>query len=103
MSPAMVPIAVGSTVTTVEELDALPLLTVIVADPDGRQDREDQRCLMLQKRADYGADPSWYAARTITKNDSAVSEEDSAVHGGHYGPFLVLWLPSFDSSTEGAA
>lgn len=100
MSAVLVPIAVGSILTTVEELDALPPLAVIMADPEGRQHREDQRCMVLQKRADLDAEPCWYAARGVTKHDPAESGEDSAVHGAHYGPFLVLWLPAVAPAVE---
>lgn len=93
MSTAMVPIAAGSILTTREELDALPVHSVIMADPDGRQQREDERHMVVQKRADSAEESSWYAARRITQHDAPESEEDSAVHGSHYGPFLVLWLP----------
>lgn len=96
MSAALVPIAAGSVLTTVEELDALPVLSVIVADPYGREERDDQRRMVLQKRADFGAEASWYAARGTTEHDAVESEEDSTVHGAHYGPFLVLWLPATD-------
>lgn len=93
MSAALVPIAAGSILTTVEELDALPLLSTIMADPDGLDQREDQRQMVLQKRADTGSESSWYAARGTTDHDAPESEADSTVHGAHYGPFLILWLP----------
>lgn len=96
----MVPIAVGSVLTTVDELDALPLLAVILADPEGRNAVEDDRHMVLQKRAYFDSEPSWYAARGVTERDPAASEEDAAVHGAHYGPFLVVWLPPVEAATE---
>ncbi len=103
MSPAMVPIAVGSMLTTIEELDALPVRAVIMADPDGYTLLESQCQLALQKRADSGADPGWYAARAWTDSERAESKEASVAHGQHYGPFMVLWLPPYEQSASEAA
>lgn len=102
MSPATAPAYVGSLITDAEALDALPVLAVIMADPDGTEQREYERRMVLQKRADFDAEPSWHAARRTTKDDPVESESDGAVHGTHYGPFLVIWLPPA-ASNAGAA
>ena len=102
MSPAMVPIAVGSMLTTIEELDALPVRTVIMADPDGNTLLESQCQMALQKRADAGADPGWYAARAWTAQEKAETKESSVAHGQHYGPFQVLWLPPYEEAAAEA-
>ena len=52
-----------------------------------------ERRMVLQKRDDFGQGPSWHAARRTTEHDAPKSDDDGAVHGTHYGPFLVIWLP----------
>jgi hypothetical protein len=93
VSLATTPAYVGSMITSAEELDALPVLAVLMADPDGVEPREHERRMVLQKRADFDTEPWWHAARRTTKDDLPKSEADGAVHGTHYGPFLVIWLP----------
>lgn len=87
----MTPAAVGSTLTTVEELEALPSLTVVIADPTGASSREEDRQLAMQKRSDFDSSPYWFVAKDAGMFDVIASEE--AVYRFHYGPFLVAWLP----------
>ncbi|BCW79025.1 hypothetical protein [Arthrobacter sp. NicSoilC5] len=92
MSPATVPAAVGAILTTVEELDALPPHSVVIADPEGRSAREEDRQLAMQKRSDFDSTPYWFVAKDAGMFDAIASEE--AVYRFHYGPFLVTWLPA---------
>ena len=105
MSQATKPAYVGSLITSPEALEALPVLSVIMADPDGVEPREYERRMVLQKRDDFGQGPSWHAARRTTEHDAPKSDDDGAVHGTHYGPFLVIWLPPAPpaASAEAAA
>lgn len=95
MIPAMAPAAVGTIIAWAEDLAALPLLSVIMADPGGQDPREDERRLVLQQRADFGADPAWYAAKSAAKYTIG---QDGDADGKHYGPFLVIWLPPVDAT-----
>lgn len=101
MSPATAPAAVGTIIMNAEELAALPLLSVIMADPGGQDPREEERRLVLQLRADNGAEPYWFAAK-----GSAISAPgpDGNQDRKHYGPFQVIWLPpKTDVAVEDAA
>lgn len=97
MKPAMAPAAVGTIIQYAEDLAELPVLSVIMADPGGQDPREEERRLVLQLRADHGAEPYWFAAK-----GSAISAPgpDGNQDRKHYGPFLVIWLPP---QTEAAA
>lgn len=97
MSPATAPAAVGTIIMDAEELAALPLQSVIMADPGGQDPREDERRLVLQRRSDFGSEPAWYAAK-----GSAISAPgpDGNQDRKHYGPFLVIWLPPAAPAVE---
>lgn len=90
MTPARGPVAVGSIIQNAEDLSGLPIHSVIMADPGGQDPREEERRLVLQLRADNGADPNWFAAK-----GSAISAPgpDGNQDRSHYGPFIVVWLP----------
>lgn len=100
MNPAMAPAAVGTIIQYAEDLAELPLLSVIMADPGGQDPREEERRLVLQRRADFGSEPAWYAAKGI---GVTVLGPDRIEDRKHYGPFLVIWLPPVDLATEVAA
>ena len=100
MIPATAPAAIGTIIAWAEDLAALPLLSVIMADPGGQDTREDERRLVLQLRADFGAEPAWYAAKSAAKYDL---DQGRDADGQHYGPFLVIWLPPVDAAAEAAA
>lgn len=100
MSPAMAP-AVGSILTTVEELDALPHLAVVIGDPDCKNVRESDRAIAIQKRDDGGSGPWWYPAWDTDIWNALASAE--VVHRFGLGPFLVVWLPAAGPASEVAA
>lgn len=92
MSAAMTRPAIGSLLTSVEELDALPPFAVLLADPEGRNQNPDDRRLSIQKRpGDPGYTDYWYPAWESDIFNALAAEE--AVGRFHLGPFLVVWLP----------
>ncbi|AYN59032.1 hypothetical protein PBI_RYAN_42 [Arthrobacter phage Ryan] len=91
MNQATAPVAVGSILTSVSELDALPARTIVLGDPAGNHSYEDNRQLALQKRADGESAPYWFPSWD-TDIFNAISS-DEAVDRFHLGPFQVLWLP----------
>ncbi|QAY16087.1 hypothetical protein SEA_ELESAR_36 [Arthrobacter phage Elesar] len=91
MSTAMAPATVGSILTTVEDLDALPVGTIVLGDPEGTHSYEDNRQLALQKRSD-GDSPAYWFPSWDTDIFNAIAS-DEAVERFHLGPFQVLWLP----------
>lgn len=97
MTPPKAPAAVGSVIQDAEDLATLPLLSVIMADPGGQDPREEERRLVLQKRADNGGEPNWFAAK-----GAAISAPgpDGNQDRQHYGPFLVIWLPPAGPNAE---
>jgi len=101
VSGAMAPAAIGTIIAFAEDLAELPLMAVIMADPGGQDPREDERLLVLQRRADFGKAPAWYAAKSGAGRGA---EPGVDVDRTHYGPFLVIWLPpALDPSTGAAA
>lgn len=89
---ANIPVSAGSVLTTVEELDALPPNSVVLADPAGASAREWERQLSMQKRTDADCTTWWYPSWDSDIFNALASQE--AVHRFDLGPFLVLWLPT---------
>jgi hypothetical protein len=92
----MAPAAVGSILTTTEELDALPPFAVVLADPEGMSERERERRLAIQKRPEEHSGLWWYPAWDADIFNALASTE--VVHRFHLGPFQVLWLPTAEAA-----
>lgn len=93
---------VGMLLTTVEQLDALPPFTIVLADPEGRNQYPHDRRLSMQKRpGEPGYTDYWYMAWDSDIFNALAAEE--AVGRFHLGPFLVVWLPADDVAVEAAA
>lgn len=103
MSAATTRPAVGSILTSIEELDALPPYAVLLADPEGRNQYERDRCLSIQKRPgdDASSGDWWYPAWDSDIFNALATAE--VVHRFHLGPFLVVWLPPTEPAAEAAA
>ena len=101
MSQATKPVTVGSILTSMEELDALPHLAVVLGDPDCKNPREADRCIALQKRASDSSSEWWYPAWDTDIWNALASTE--VVHRFGLGPFVVLWLPQADGVAVDAA
>lgn len=95
----MAPAAVGTIIQYAEDLAALPVLSVIMADPGAQDPREEERRLVLQLRADHGAEPYWFAAKGPA---ISAAGPDGNQDRKHYGPFLVIWLPPVDADVQSA-
>lgn len=80
----------GSLLTTVEQLDALPELAVVVGDPEGQHQNEDRRRLAMQKRQ-LGMDGTWWNLADFSEFSWTSAE---VVHRLEAGPILVIWLPA---------
>ncbi|KQR02462.1 hypothetical protein ASF72_10530 [Arthrobacter sp. Leaf141] len=102
MSAAATWPAVGSMLTTVAELDALPPFSVVLGDPDGLNEAPNYQCVSMQKRPGIpGYEDYWYPAWDGDIFNALASEE--AVIRFHLGPFLVLWTPPIVAAGEAAA
>jgi hypothetical protein len=102
MSAATTRPAVGTLLTTVAELDALPPFSVVLGDPDCFNDSPDYRRVSMQKRpGDPGYTDYWYPAWDTDIFNALAAEE--AVGRFHLGPFLVIWLPAAEPIIEAAA
>ena len=99
----MAPAAVGSILTTMEDLDALPPLAVVIGDPDCKNPRESERGIAIQKREDKASlvGAWWYPAWDTDIFDALASTE--IVHRFGLGPFLVVWLPTATAAEQTAA
>lgn len=100
MSAATTRPTVGSILTTVAELDALPPYAVVLGDPECLNDSPDYRRVSIQKRPgeDSLSGDWWYPAwDTDIFNALATTE---IVHRFHLGPFLVLWIPADAPAVE---
>ena len=102
MSPAMAPAAVGSILTTMEQLDALPHLAVVIGDPECKNARESDRAIAIQKREDGTSTSAWWYPAWDTDIWNALATTE-IVHRFGLGPFLVAWLPSPTPADEQAA
>ncbi|MCU1518482.1 MAG: hypothetical protein JWQ75_3203 [Pseudarthrobacter sp.] len=103
MSAAMTRPDVGTLLTNLEELDALPPFSVVLADPEGRGQYERDRRLAIQKRPgdDSASGDWWYPAWDSDIWNALATTE--IVHRFHLGPFQLLWLPPAQPAVEAAA
>lgn len=102
MSAATTRPAIGTLLTTMDDLDALPHLAVVIGDPDCKNTRESDRAIAIQKRDDGASGPWWYPAWDTDIWNALASAE--VAHRFGLGPFLVVWLPQpSDPAAEAAA
>lgn len=102
MSAATTRPALGALLTTVDELNALPAFSILLADPDEHNHNPNDRRLALQKRpGDPGYTDYWYPAWDSDIFNALAAEE--VVGRFHLGPFLVVWVPPAEPAAEAAA